>query len=62
MPSLKAVPHLSHLMSLANPYIDEYPYCTEGPCNLGDKAGVSAADGATGLVATCWLTPLMGSL
>ena len=27
MPSLKAVPHLSHLIGKP---IDKYPYCTEG--------------------------------
>ena len=26
------------------------------PCDWGDKASISAANGATGLVATCWLT------
>ena len=35
MLSLKAVPHLSHLMSLSKP-IDEYPYCTEGGMQLGE--------------------------
>ena len=42
--------------------IDEYtPNAQRGPCDWGDKAGVSAANGATSLVATCWRTSFMGS-
>ena len=37
--------------------IDEYPYCTEGPCNWGDEAGILADNRATCLVVSCWLTP-----
>ena len=37
--------------------IDEYPYCTEGAMQWGNEAGVTAANGATSLVAFCWLTP-----
>ena len=42
---------------------NEYPYCTEGPMQLGDKVGVpAAAKGATSLVASCWLAPkIMGA-
>ena len=35
MPSLEAVPHLSHLMGLVSLYIDECPYCTNGAMQLG---------------------------
>ena len=37
-------------------------YCTEGAMLLEDEASVPAANGATGLVAFCWLTPkIMGA-
>ena len=39
--------------------IDEYPFCTEEPCDCRDRVGVSTTNGAIGLVATCWLTPLL---
>ena len=51
-----AVPHLSHLVSLASPQMST-PTALRGPCGWGDKAGVPAANGATSLVASCWLTP-----
>ena len=35
LPSLKAVSHLSHLMCLASPYVDEYPYCIDEAMQLG---------------------------
>ena len=33
MPSLKALPHLSHLFGLASPWMSTY--CTEGDMQLG---------------------------
>ena len=50
-----AVPHLSHLMGLASQQMST-PTALRGPCSWGDEAGVPAANGATGLVASCWLT------
>ena len=37
------------------------PTAPKGPCDWGDKASVSTVNRTTGLVATCWLIPLMGS-
>ena len=51
-----AVPHLSHLVGLASPQMGT-PTALRGPCSWGDEAGVPAANDATSLVATCWLTP-----
>ena len=39
---------------------DEWPYCTKEALQLGDKANVLAANMATSLVASCWLTPKVG--
>ena len=55
MPSLMAVPHLSHLVSLASSQMST-PTALRGPCGWGDEVGVPAANGATSLVASCWLT------
>ena len=39
-------------------FTSEYLYCTlRGPCTWRNKAGVSTTNGATSLVASCWLTP-----
>ena len=40
--------------------IDEYLTALRGPCTCGDKAGLTAANRATSLVASCWLTPERG--
>ena len=63
MLSLMAVPHLSHLMGLASTDAQiSTPTALRGPCSWGDKVGVPAANGATSLVAFCWLTPkIMGA-
>ena len=60
MLSLKAIPHLSHLMGLASQLMST-PTAMRGACEWGDKDGVSAANDATGFIVTCWLTPFMGS-
>ena len=52
MPSLMAVPHLSHLVGLASPQMST-PTALRGPSSWGDEAGVPAAC----LVASYWLTP-----
>ena len=56
MPSLKAVPHITHLMGLASPKMTT-PTALRGPCNWEDEAGVPTANGATCLVTFCWLIP-----
>ena len=48
MQSLKAVPHLSHLMGLASPQMST-PIALRGPCNWEDGSGVPANE-ATSLV------------
>ena len=55
MPSLMDIPHLSHLVGLANPQMSTLLHC-RGPCSWADEPGVPAANGAIGLVASCWLT------
>ena len=51
---------LSHFVSLVSPQMST-PTALRGPCSWGDKVGVPAANGATNLVASCWLTPkIMG--
>ena len=62
MPSLMAVPHLSHLVGLASPQMST-PTALRGPCSWGDEVGVPTANGATSLVASCYLTPqIMGAM
>ena len=51
MPSLKAVPLLSHLMGPASPYMNTLTALWR-PYNWGDETGVPTANGATSLVAT----------
>ena len=55
-----AVPHLSHFMGLASPQMST-PTAMRGPCSWGDEAGVPAVNGATGLVASCWLIPKLST-
>ena len=52
MPSLKAVPHLSHLVGLAGPQMIT-PTALRRPCSW-DEAGVPTANGATSPVASKW--------
>ena len=52
MPSLKAVPHLSHLVGLAGPQMIT-PTAPRRPCSW-DEAGVPTANGATSPVASMW--------
>ena len=43
--------------------IDKYPYCTKDlshAWNWGDETVIPTANRVTSLVASCWLTPLMG--
>ena len=61
MPSIMAMPHLSHLVGLTSPQMST-PTAPRGPCSWEDKVGVPTANGATGLVASCWLAPkIMGA-
>ena len=39
MPSLMAIPHISHLMGLASPQMST-PTALRGPCSWGDEAGI----------------------